>query len=222
MSQKTSKITGFQIGAIVILIIFIPLAFFLIPAIERMKVRQTNRDLKEIARALEELFIDNSTYPYTDAYYKTGEKFLHGFSHGHTSNDYEEIAKEVYMLPPMSVTKPWPNYYPYNRFHLRDYKVLTSPIAYISEIPKDPFNREGNRHYRYGISHHDSYWILAGNGPDGDEDLDVDRFCLESGLLIAHNSSDTIYYGYDKPLTEYMYDPTNGTKSNGDIIRIRQ
>lgn len=222
MQRNSKKNTEYTITVAVILLLLIPLSIFLVPGLEKARIRQSNEDLREISRALEELFIDNSTYPYTDEFYKTGERITYNSHNGYTPEDYEEIVKQVYLMPPRYTSGVWPNYFPYNRYNLRNYGVLTTPITYLAKIPVDPFSQNGNRHYRYGLSPIGWPWILAGNGPDGDEDIDVNRFCLDNGRLIMPNTYDNIYYGYDKPLVEYMHDPTNGLKSNGDIIRIKQ
>lgn len=98
---------------------------------------------------------------------------------------------------------------------------LTSPVAYISSVPLDVFggyfDRQDGvqvRSYSLGTAPDDrpSRWALASAGPDGNDDT----FPLFD------------YPGYSKELWEnpssgysyYRYDPTNGTVSRGDIIRL--
>jgi hypothetical protein len=223
MFKKISRKTEYKIVVIIILLILIPLLIFLPPAIERVKVRQTFEDMKKIANAVESWSIDNSHYPYTDNYFKTGERFLNEYYEKYITDDYEDIAKGAYILPYGNPAAPDAIYNYYNRGLLRDYARLTTPIAYLNEAPIDPFSREEEQHYRYGIHPvGGGPWIIVSNGPDGDEDLDVNLFGLHTGRQTASNYYDSVHYGYEKPLIEYKYDPTNGMKSNGDIIRTRQ
>jgi len=77
---------------------------------------------------------------------------------------------------------------------------LTTPVAYIEAIDRDPFND----HYQY---HTDGgRWFLCGAGPDRDSDLDPSAV-IEGGKEIGFL------------LQEQSYDPTNGTRSNGDMWR---
>jgi type II secretory pathway pseudopilin PulG len=222
MFRNMSRKTEYTIAVIVIVLLLVPLLIFMLPAIERAKVKQVNIDLRQIATALEMRYVDMSQYPYTENCFKTGEMYLNEYHENFIKDDYEEIVKGAYILSPKSTRAFRRKYGHYKDWLFRDYAILTTPIEYISTIPKDPFSREGNRHYRYGISPRYWPWILVSNGPDGDEDLGINRFCLDSGRQTAPNFHDSVYYGYDKPLTEYMYDPTNGAKSNGDIIRLKQ
>ncbi|MCX7015086.1 MAG: prepilin-type N-terminal cleavage/methylation domain-containing protein [Candidatus Sumerlaeota bacterium] len=93
---------------------------------------------------------------------------------------------------------------------------LTTPIAYISSVPRDPFNSvdpygvEGCRTgvYAYGATPRTgpSIWILASDGPDRKLNVDPVDFLFYPG------------YGRLENLL-VIYDPTNGTTSAGDIIR---
>jgi len=98
----------------------------------------------------------------------------------------------------------------------RTYIVVTTPIAYISSVPKDIFQQSappstvkkpGMLFEYWGTLNNirlqawqqtNTMYLIIGYGPDQDHDL--------SGANIA------------APFN-YMYDPTNGTKSNGDIAR---
>ncbi|MFH1741635.1 MAG: TlpA disulfide reductase family protein [bacterium] len=82
---------------------------------------------------------------------------------------------------------------------------LTSPISYLSRIPQDPFDPEG-RAYRYN-SDGKSWWIIASNGPDMKETFDVKKYNPDEG------------FGKEK-LEEFLYDPSNGLESKGDIMRV--
>lgn len=100
------------------------------------------------------------------------------------------------------------------RFHR--FIPLTTPVAYISSVPLDPFDSaDPNSHHRfhtgqyaYGAMPLDgaSRWILLSDGPD--RRPNVDRLDL------------MFYPGKDDPDFELLvYDATNGTISAGDIYR---
>jgi prepilin-type N-terminal cleavage/methylation domain-containing protein len=126
--------------------------------------------------------------------------------------------------------------------------VITTPISYITQIPRDVFRlQQGTgsrghqqRYYRYGAMplDHPSRYALASVGPD----TDIDTY---SSLNPGGNDNDDVddyepdnnalrfYPGYSNELFseggatvnsasfKYVsYDPTNGTVSNGDIFRL--
>lgn len=97
-------------------------------------------------------------------------------------------------------------------------RFLTTPVAYISSLPLEVFTRDKRETYAYWSSNLSDAtkespvyyylpeenkkrgrWSLFSRGPDLDYELAVEEG--GSGLLIA-------------------YDPTNGTTSNGDIMRF--
>ena len=93
---------------------------------------------------------------------------------------------------------------------------LTSPIAYISAYPRDPFGTKGTvlRYYSDG-----KFWIVGSAGPDkilslpwegGIERL-YDSSLADPGLPLLTGSG---------PHGAYTYDPTNGTNSAGDVWRV--
>jgi len=68
---------------------------------------------------------------------------------------------------------------------------LTSPIAYTSAAPTDPFTQPPKNYgYRLEVVNDEERWVLWSWGPDG----------ADNGAAIE-------------------YDPTNGTTSRGDIVR---
>ncbi len=127
--------------------------------------------------------------------------------------------------------------------------VLSTPVQYISTVPRDVFRlqqaaggppwRQG--WYRYGAMPIDSpsRWALASVGPD----TDIDTYSSANPGGGADNEDTSnwepdnqalrFYPGYSAALfsdagavvnaTNFkyiMYDPTNGTVSNGDIFRL--
>ena len=109
----------------------------------------------------------------------------------------------------------------------RRFNPLTTPIAYISSVPYDPFlprdkweeeNTEewGPRHgyYKLGCTPltNASRWALSANGPDLDEDSVPIRY--------YPGYSDEVFMTLDPDYNFAIYDPTNGTISSGDIWRL--
>lgn len=127
-------------------------------------------------------------------------------------------------------------------------RVITTPISYISSIPRDVFRLQQQtgsgswrqRSYRYGAMDLDtpSRFILASNGPDtdidaysslnaggGSDDDDTENWEVDNQAL-------RFYPGYSQELFSdsgatvnaatfryVIYDATNGTISDGDIFR---
>ena len=105
---------------------------------------------------------------------------------------------------------------------------LTSPIAYITSVPPSPFrfrdylaggyNKEGQPPYDYGtpdsgegsrmypLKAQGFGYIIDCAGPD--EDIDYDWYPQTTIELDTRSG----------PGINCVYDPTNGTKSSGDII----
>jgi len=99
---------------------------------------------------------------------------------------------------PSDMIPPPTGHTAYTRGLLRTYRrwsPLTTPIAYITSIPIDSFSRV--MPYEYET------WILGGEL----------RFCLV-GSMGPDRDRDSGYGGINS-----MYDPTNGTLSNGDMYR---
>ncbi|MFB3895925.1 MAG: hypothetical protein ACE14V_06440 [bacterium] len=123
-------------------------------------------------------------------------------------------------------------YIDYNTYPTPDYDVLGNPIVpkilaipinndtskqYLRTIPTDPFTKKSNQPYRYYTGWttatvgkkivSDGFWIVAGNGPNKKPDLAV----------TSYTSSDSTWY--QRYGIFHEYDPTNGSKSSGDIFR---
>ena len=104
----------------------------------------------------------------------------------------------------------------YEHSYLLDVPELTTPIAYLASLPNEVFlpphrNSERQRYYRYypvdywarffpEVRAMQWTWVLMSNAPDLDIDVD------EEG------AADVLRGGYSD-----IYDPTNGTVSDGDI-----
>jgi len=109
------------------------------------------------------------------------------------------------------------------RFHRL--KVLTTPVAYISDIPSDPFDsvdahahgfrRFSHGMYAYGATplKNAARWILGSDGPD--RAASGNRL----GFMFYPGYSPGLFFGEVEGFSTELYDPTNGTISAGDIIR---
>ena len=100
----------------------------------------------------------------------------------------------------------------------RELGRLTTPIAYIADIPDDPFRKKAysqhdSRTANYDYSHYERWgkpcktgWILHGLGPDWDED--------GAGTGLSPEMSTMPIF------LNRLYQTSNGIGSNGDIIHV--
>lgn len=200
----------------------------------RAKVSRARSDMRTVATGLEGYKVDNRAYPEgTDNPAKMAPELVArlgslapGFYALRTRGSGGEIAGIHF----------W---------------TLTTPVAYIAEMPTDPFAR-GSRTvpfaYRNAKETKDG-WILTSVGPDHDllaEDgrgndppkMDnplstaVDgkspaRIADINERAVIHFIEGTGPYSYEarrrfeKYLSDLSYDPTNGTLSDGDLYRKR-
>ena len=104
----------------------------------------------------------------------------------------------------------------------RRFVPLTTPLAYLTDIPLDPFEPLNPalsytgwkpRLYVYGGSPLDKpkVFALAGIGPDRQADL--------NGIALYPGYTAALAFSTDPSVDYTLYDPTNGTISRGDIFR---
>jgi hypothetical protein len=96
--------------------------------------------------------------------------------------------------------------------------MLTTPVAYVADMPKDPYHRREDgteAPYRYATDG-TGCWITASHGPDGDADVEVGEFPdPEKGKC------SWIHFTRHLSLSDgAQYDPSNGTVSSGDVMRV--
>ena len=95
--------------------------------------------------------------------------------------------------------------------------LLTTPVAHLTSLPKDPFRSNGDGYYSYACRYL-SCWILHSWGPDND---DADAGNMETEYVSPADPGDAC--NWDNVLTalgeDPTYDPTNGTTSKGSVIR---
>lgn len=190
--------------AIIAILAAIAIPNFLMAQV-RSKVARTKNDLKTLATALEAYYVDNNAYPLMMLI------------------SYEGGYADVWGVD------PWVGPSGTNEMFISQKLSITTPIAYITKEPEDPFYiipqytgfHPGCKRYCY--SSHNAYaigaptsdfvtkgqhraifgeWRLWGSGPDRDR------------RDIYHRSPPTA--------SAIVYDPTNGTISNGDILRCQR
>lgn len=104
-------------------------------------------------------------------------------------------------------------------------RALSAPTAYLGSIPFDPFSPpEASQKYFYLHSPNDRIdFIIISVGPDGDNDfLKLLRTYLEPEIGISSYEPRELSPIIEHYLQVGIYDPTNGIKSNGDIVYIRE
>ena len=118
---------------------------------------------------------------------------------------------------PMDVYTRWTYFFPgFGGTDIRNYSVITSPVEYLTSIPKDSFPYPGVPetleyfHYKnwdneYGDAVY-SYKVWRNEGISQD-------WCMHS------IGPDQFHDGVDWMPISRQYDPTNGTISSGDISR---
>jgi len=109
---------------------------------------------------------------------------------------------------------------------------LVSAGSYMSAIPNDPFNQIGSGPHLYiyisdlSAAHR---CLVVSVGPDGRSDFQdaLDAYRTANGGMTL-SGTDWMRPTLMSPaqasqfITQYTYDPTNGTTSAGDIIRVIQ
>ncbi len=160
-------------------------------AMTRAKVSRVKSDLRTIATAIESYTVDNNRIPYDGA--PGGPHF------------------------------GWVN----------SYTKLTTPIAYLSTIYKDPFQDKtfpdttlpGHSHYlepngpkNHSYDYGSGYWhdIFNGGSPGYVKNFRLSFWKIGSAGPDLRFENAGSFYGMLE-----LYDPTNGTVSDGDVYRSR-
>lgn len=108
------------------------------------------------------------------------------------------------------------NHYPVPEFAVESWstpKVLTTPIAYITSLPHDIFKPDRDPTFPY-FSYEEKDWCNKVLGRPEYWDLFIFRRGFQ-WLLSSFGPDLDHDWGFDP-----LYDPTNGTVSNGDIITV--
>lgn len=186
----------------------------------RSKVSRNQSDMRTIATAMESYFVDNNEYT----------------RDSDSSMDFMDCGVDA--INPSSAT--------FGQC-ANGLLQLTSPIAYLTQLPKDPFNRgvavegAGSNWYRIGSGtwsysnppinssdHQNSHlvfaqvgsrptYVIIGVGPDGAR-CRMGYKNYPFMSMYEGGANTTLLKGH--PLCYTDYDPTNGTVSLGDIYRF--
>lgn len=103
--------------------------------------------------------------------------------------------------------------------------ALSAPTAYLGSIPYDPFSAGREQHHYYYLANlsNDIAYIIISLGPDGDNDfLEIinNNFQSSSPDMTADVPQPAIRDRIRYYLETKIYDPTNGIKSDGDLVYI--
>ncbi len=171
----------------------------------RAKVAKAESEMQSIQTGLEMFFIDNNSYPPMDNDRIRMRRQYKGLDDSPCGNviNIAHIMVDV-------------------RGDRRIY--LTTPVAYMTSIPFDPF-RGGGKDCGYGYgSNGQSYYILSSYGPDAADGLSgVSDGELDERDYTGAVFSDTRNHALRDTnflMNELVYDPSNGISSDGDIITI--
>jgi len=98
--------------------------------------------------------------------------------------------------------------------------LLTTPTAYLSTIPMDPFHRTRKKPGPYGpyryATNGSTCWIMVSPGPDENNDVRIEDF-PDPEKANCDLKNFLSHFGIG---TAVEYDGTNGTTSSGDILRV--
>lgn len=168
-----------------------------IEAQTRAKVSRARADLRAMATALEMYYVDTNDYP--------------AWSDDPRQNAFGPEAGAVRNLRQVPT---------FRMRHDADLMTLTTPVTYITDYFDDPFSPDSMHTFAfYSVNPPESNpsapsgWVMWGRGPDRTFDLNLN---LVSSLY------DPAAPDPFEALVEFSFDPTNGTVSRGDIIRIQE
>jgi hypothetical protein len=153
----------------------------------RSTVSRVNTDLRSVSTAIEAYMVDNNMYVAS----ASGDL---GVNRRLPTDD---PARHI------STFRAWTS-------EDDKFMTLTTPVSYITSLPRDPFARsEGTALGYYNAK--EMGWILFSCGPDGDYDVDplLDYDPAQSNPMV-------------RLVVLHTYDPTNGAVSDGDIWRVKQ
>lgn len=148
-----------------------------------------NADMRTLGRALEDFYREHHAYPAWSL-----DPDQNAFGQG-AKNNPNMAGQPTFMV----------------RSALTGLKTLTTPVAYMSEYPKDPMAPTKGLTFSYFSMA--SGWILWSAGPDKTYDLSIEN------IKQAYDPNKSMPSAY---LIERTYDPSNGSTSGGDIWRVKQ
>jgi prepilin-type N-terminal cleavage/methylation domain-containing protein len=202
----------------------------------RAKVARVNNDLRAMATAIETYRVDHNSYP------EGSDNPTRWASH--YSDFLGSLSKGYYTFVSRTAG---------GQIAGIDFATLTTPIAYMSSVPEDPFAAQngGRLTYQYrNAKETKNGYILTSFGPDADalaangqgsnntgnplstatDSGNPKRLGDVNERAVIHyieNTSpgtvaavNTLFGSLPNALADLSYDPTNGTISEGDVVRL--
>ncbi|HEQ60860.1 MAG TPA: hypothetical protein ENN74_04540 [Firmicutes bacterium] len=208
------------------------------------KVELVKHDLRQMATAIESWYVDNSSYLVPDEVFEPGSVFARRYevdpevialwnqlpaekrpTYGLRKQEkqFTEAEQALWEQIEQKAGDDIHKYQNLERNRCLGFEILTTPIAYLTRIPRDPFNKNFTGLYRYGTPQvrdaWSTFWMLVSNGPDEDADIAPAYVVLDEDQSLWHFYSYP-FEGTRRRLEELIYDPTNGVVSGGDIVRL--
>lgn len=194
----------------------------LLEAQVKARVARSANDMAELAKAIESYFIDHRIYPAVD--HSLGSQGGFGANRGVTG------ASDPFLRLPTFGHRPDPG---------SELAQLTTPIAYIGAYPNDPFAEANSATFSYSTGNEFELgpdvrgegWVMWSLGPGGNYSPTGSGAAGPVPLVNVGVAGDTrvdaeFYnpesYVPSDTLTGLLYDPTNGTRSPGVIVRYKQ
>jgi len=221
------KFRGFTLIELLIVVAIIAiLAAIAVPnfleAQVRAKVSRVKADMRSIATAIEAYSVDTNLYPVaTQGEFSVNSQFPTGGTPPENSGNRVTFASLGICDEPDA-----------------HFMILTTPVAYITALPGDPFADKKGVAFGYtnGV---DVGWIMWSYGPDTDEGIGSQlggEFEGSEDWDAADWSNQTVYNPFrSNPMpallyltstnhptadTAFTYDTTNGSVSDGDLWRF--
>lgn len=176
----------------------------------KQKLERVNEDLLILRVALEEYLQWFAFYPLPDYVLDLPEdKFLEVCKYSHcaylmSKQDVVNWEKQNYPVF-IHEFRLFPEFY--TMFKKPDLpKRFSAYWDLVRNHRIDVFDKN-KKAYGYGRGIMGTFYILISSGPDGKRDIEISKF---NDLLPN--------YGFEKPFYDFLYDPTNGIFSNGDIV----
>lgn len=163
----------------------------------RSKVARAKAEIRNLAVNLETYYIDHNSYPFPQEDLIDSDAPCSGCDNADFTQGYGGKVPTI----------------------------LTTPIAYTSSLPNDPFRKEplGYGPYQYGTNFL-SCWIMTSYGPDLSSQIDETNFPTLDTVSPFGNCQIREYLaqfgGAHSDPNAIEYDGTNGTTSEGDILRV--
>lgn len=157
----------------------------------RAKVSRARSEMRTLATAIEAYKVDHGAFA-------AARPMIDDF--GRRSDDEQRAVQEAGALGLRTV-----------EWGQRGCCGVTTPVAYVSELPIDPFAPVRGLSFLYLAD--ENGFILVSPGPDRDYDIGDPAKVYDSSI-----QQPSAYLLAGGPWT---YDPTNGTISNGDVWRVK-